>query len=92
MAQKMSEKSHSIQLLRRFNFSQLGSRKSNRKIFEGASIEPTSRKYAVGVMLMLVAHCHIASYILLQVLALCGYQCQVRYEFYLVGFLPHRPE
>ena len=37
----MSEKPHSIRLLRLFNLSQSGSRKNNRKAFEGASIEPT---------------------------------------------------
>ena len=40
---KMSEKPHSIRLLRWFNFSQSGSRKNNRKAFEGASMEPTMR-------------------------------------------------
>ena len=39
--EKMSEKPHSIRLLRWFNFSQSGSRKNNRKTFEGASVEPT---------------------------------------------------
>ena len=39
--EKMSEKPDSIRLLRQFNFSQSGSRKNNRKAFEGASMEPT---------------------------------------------------
>ena len=39
--EKMSEKPHSIRLLRRFNFSQSESKKNNRKAFEGASVEPT---------------------------------------------------
>ena len=38
---KISEKPHSIRLLRWFNFIQSGSRKNNRKAFEGASMEPT---------------------------------------------------
>ena len=42
MARKMSENIDSIGLLRWFNFSQSGSRKNNRKAFEGASMEPTS--------------------------------------------------
>ena len=37
----MFEKPHSIRLLIWFNFSQSGSRKNNRKVFEGASMEPT---------------------------------------------------
>ena len=41
MARKNDWKPHSIRLLRWFNFSQSGSRKNNRKSFEGASIEPT---------------------------------------------------
>ena len=41
--EKMSEKPHSIRLLRWFNFSQSGNRKNNRKTFEGASVEPTIR-------------------------------------------------
>ena len=40
MAQKMSEKPHSIRLLRWFNFNQPGSRENNRKAFGGASMEP----------------------------------------------------
>ena len=39
--EKMPEKPPSIRLLRWFNFSQSGSRKNNRKTFEGASVEPT---------------------------------------------------
>ena len=42
---KMSEKPHSIWVLRWFNFSQSGSRKNNRKVFEGASMEPTNSLY-----------------------------------------------
>ena len=38
----MSEKPHSIQLMRLFNFSQSGSRKNNRKAFERTSMEPTN--------------------------------------------------
>ena len=38
----MSEKPHSIRLLRLFHFSQSGRRKNNRKAFEGASMEPTT--------------------------------------------------
>ena len=41
--EKMSEKPHSIRLLKWFNFSQSGSRENNRKAFEGASMEPTKR-------------------------------------------------
>ena len=41
--EKMSEKPHSIRLLRWFNFSQSGSRKNNRNTFEGASVEPTTQ-------------------------------------------------
>ena len=44
LARKMSEKPRSIRLLRWFNFRQSGSRKNNRKAFEGASIEPTMFK------------------------------------------------
>ena len=40
--EKMSEKPHSSRLLRSFNFSQSGSRRNNRKTFEGASVEPTT--------------------------------------------------
>ena len=43
--EKMSEKPHSIRFLRWFNFSQSGSRKNNRKTFEGASVEPTNHDY-----------------------------------------------
>ena len=39
--EKMSGKPHSIRLLRLFNFSQSGSKRNNRKTFEGASVEPT---------------------------------------------------
>ena len=44
MARKNVWKPHSIRLLRWFNFSQSGSRKNNRKAFEGASMEPTIMK------------------------------------------------
>ena len=40
--EKMSEKPHSIRLLRWFNFSQSESRENNKKAFEGASMEPTN--------------------------------------------------
>ena len=43
--EKMSEKPHSIRLLRWLNFSQSGSRKNNRKTFEGASVEPKINPY-----------------------------------------------
>ena len=36
------KKPHSIRLLRWFKFSQSGSKKNNRKTFEGASVEPTT--------------------------------------------------
>ena len=38
---------HFIRLLRWFNLSQSGSRKNNRKAFEGASMEPTNQKTGV---------------------------------------------
>ena len=56
---KMSEKPHSIRLLRWFNFSQSRSRKNNRKISEGASVEPTivdnnsSESLSIGLKLFL---------------------------------------
>ena len=40
-------KPHSIRLLRWFNFSQSGSRKNNRKAFEGASMEPTNFTFSL---------------------------------------------
>ena len=52
MARKMSEKPHSIRLLRWFNFSSSGSRKNNRKAFEGASMEPTIKPVLHGAILL----------------------------------------
>ena len=46
--EKMSEKPHSIRLLRWFNFSQSVSRKNNRKTFERASVEPKVPKAKNG--------------------------------------------
>ena len=40
--ENISEKPHSIRLMRWLNFSQSGSRKNNRKAFEGASMGPTT--------------------------------------------------
>ena len=39
----MSKKPRSIRLLRWLDFSQSENRKNNRKTFEGASVEPTSK-------------------------------------------------
>ena len=70
MARKMSEKPHSIRLLRWFNFSQSGSRKNNTKAFEGASMEPTI--FGISAMLLrfdvylsYIPICHISPHLLL---------------------------